>query len=122
MKNNMEKKLIYDSLLKVVSFDGSINELKVIISTLPWDSDEDIFIINEKILLNVLNKFINDNVVDFIIEEWANLLESREDIGYTNDLLKDIVDELANPVLYGQVNKETLNKYVNIINLGIKEM
>lgn len=32
----------------------------------------------------------------------ANLIECREDIGYEDEILQEIIFELANPCLYGE--------------------
>jgi hypothetical protein len=45
------------------------------------------------------------------LEDWANLIESRDDIGFDSKKLQDIIFKLANPILYGKIdNIQKFNK------------
>ena len=114
-ENNMTKLEKRNILEKVILFQDKIYNLKILLNRLPWDSKEDIFIINKSTLLQILQKFLDENTNIQEIEEWANLLECREDIGYTNSCLKDIIDEFANPIVYGDISLEKINDKINTL-------
>lgn len=114
-ENNMTKLEKRNILEKVILFQDKIYNLKILLNRLPWDSKEDIFIINKSTLLQILQKFLDENTNIQEIEEWANLLECREDIGYTNSCLKDIIDEFANPIVYGDISLKKINDKINTL-------
>jgi hypothetical protein len=116
----MKKMEKYKILEKVILLQDSIENLKEMISMLPWDSQEDIFIITKQILKEILINFIDTNQSFNVIEDWANILECREDIGYSNLVLKDIIDELTNPILYGEISKEKIKNIITILDNSIE--
>jgi hypothetical protein len=118
---NRDQKIKY--LRKIINLDGSINELKNISFQIPWDSIEDLVVIDCDDLKRILEYFIINNCLPSEIEDWANILECREDIGYHPKSLKDIVDELANPILYAPITVELVKEKIkNIECLKSEEM
>jgi hypothetical protein len=82
-------------LLSLINYSKKLEEIKKELLGLPWDSDEELVFISCLTLFNVLNKGISEAE----LEEWANLIEGREDIGFI-DNTQEIIFEIANPTLY----------------------
>ncbi len=94
----MEKEKIFSILDCIINFKYDINKLKKMANILPWDSDSDIYVVNRNLLKSILEKFLIENIDFHEIEEWANLIECREDIGYTEPLLQEIIHELISKI------------------------
>ena len=89
--------LLKDLIMLNRPLDNIIDELK----HYPWDSDE-LVIFSGNHLRLVLERYISGELSDKEVENWANALECRDDIGISNskyDLIKDIIYELSNPIL-----------------------
>lgn len=66
-----------------------------------WDSDE-LVVLERRHLEGVLNAFISGEISASDVEEWANVVEVRDDIGFPpgdDALVRDAIFELANPIL-----------------------
>jgi hypothetical protein len=87
-------------LNNLLFFDKDIKDIKVELSKFNWDSPNELIVCNGDVILNVLHKYLNDEISSDDIEEWANLIESREDIGFINNKIQEIIFELANPLLF----------------------
>lgn len=88
------------------------SELEIILielSELNWDSEE-IVIVSQENIQNVLVMYEEGQFSEKQIEDWANTIELRDDIGYQNEVLKEVIEELANPVLYGSINSSRINE------------
>ncbi|MBW4578483.1 MAG: hypothetical protein KME42_02795 [Tildeniella nuda ZEHNDER 1965/U140] len=61
---------------------------------------------------------ISDFSVDSL-ERWANLIEGREDVEYEEskqELLKELIFRLANPVLEGQITESVCTELIFRLN------
>jgi len=86
----------------------------------PWDSDRALVVLTGDDLARMLDRYLQGELSNMELEEWANALEGRDDIGYepsTDDNLKRIIFELANPLLatpigpaQAQIWKEAISK------------
>ena len=67
-----------------------------------WDSDAELVTLRGSDLIQILDKYLQGELSSTDVEEWAEALEGRDDIGYESrlsDTLRQIVFELANPLL-----------------------
>ncbi|MCX6132136.1 MAG: hypothetical protein NTX25_24150 [Proteobacteria bacterium] len=91
----------------LINLDRSLEEIRMKLKTLSWDSDEEILMTKES-AKSVLARYINDSIDLQTLTEWANMIEGREDICYeqpcSNDL-KQLIFDLANPDLQESFNK-----------------
>jgi hypothetical protein len=71
------------------------------LSVYPWDCDETLYIITSEDIRSVLDQFALNIIDEKVLEDWANAVECREDLGYENDELDEIIFELANPDISG---------------------
>jgi hypothetical protein len=68
----------------------------------PWDSDTELATLTRNDLIRILDAYLAGKLSDADVEEWAEALEGRDDIGYESqqgDVLREIIFELANPLL-----------------------
>lgn len=77
------------------------------LSRFEWDSEEELVTLESTHLRAVLEKFIDGSLPAGTVETWANALEGREDIRISEaSPAGDILFELANPVLQGELTRE----------------
>jgi hypothetical protein len=78
-----------------------------------WDSDE-LVTLSAGEALRVVGRFLQGEVSEEDLEEWANGIEGREDVGFSPSNLREMIFELANPGLVGPV-KQTAKKWAKIL-------
>ena len=106
MRNEIIKNLI--------NLDRPLEEIRMKLETLSWDSDEEILMPKES-ARSVLARYIN-NIVDLeTLIGWANMIEGRDDICFEQpsfNELKQLIFDLANPDLQGSFNKDTAKDWL----------
>jgi hypothetical protein len=102
-------------LLDMLNFSIPIDEIKKNISKISWDYNGEPVIIYRSHLINILNRFLLGELSKNDVEDWANLVECREDLEFDEkyfDDLSQIIHHLANPFLEGELDynfcKETI--------------
>ncbi len=103
-------------LLDLLNFSKTIDELKLELHSLPWDYDGTPIIFSRSHLLNVLLRFLKADIDKIEVENWANLVESREDIEFEEKYsteLSQMIYQLANPTLEGELD---INKCKEMID------
>jgi len=98
---------------KIIDFEDDINQHITEVSTFGWDSDRELVILTKADIENVLRKFNAEEISKQQLDEWANFIESREDIGYETfqrDILVEIIHWLANPDLGYEINANLISK------------
>lgn len=98
----MSRETILSSL---ISFDAPIPKLKAELGSLTWDSDPVVTLARRDIVA-VLERFVAGQISALTVEDWANLVECREDIGFESgyeDVIHAAIHDLANPMLRGEL-------------------
>ena len=93
-------------LASLVTLREPLDRLRSQLSAIPWDSDQPIVVLTQRDAASVLKRFVDNHLSGCELEEWANLIEAREDIGYdaeAESLLRQFIHEIANPDLEGQL-------------------
>ncbi len=99
-------------LRDLVLLQGSIEVLQKELSQYSWDIEKPILKINVKDFSNVLKRSIN-NEIDFeTLTNWANALECRDDLEFENEEMQEVIFELANPEINGEITKERLSEII----------
>lgn len=91
-----------DVLRALIELSGSVDSIAKELVRHPWDSDGDAQMLLRSNVINVLYRYLNEELSDKDIERWANLIEGREDITFEpryENIIGEIVYELANPYL-----------------------
>lgn len=89
-------------LASLVALDGCLEEICSELSRLGWDSSDDLVLLAKDHALSVLRRFLEGCLSASEVEDWANAIEGREDIGFegqNEDMLQELIYELANPIL-----------------------
>lgn len=97
-------------LSDLVHFEKDLKGLQDELAQYPWDIEEPLIVMTQKDLVNVIQKKIESSLAE--IEDWANAIESREDVDFENEEVQDVIFELANPTLHCGITKERLNEFV----------
>jgi hypothetical protein len=91
-------------LSSLIQFSESVTRLKVALESFPWDADNPIITLTRRDVVAVLERFVAGEFDANALEEWANLVECREDIEFEPDhapVISDAIFQLANPALCG---------------------
>jgi len=95
-------------LFSLINLDKPIQIVMKDLALLEWNTDEQITLSMHHIQ-SILLRFIEEKLTSHEIEDWANAIESREDIQFSpvdENLIKEIIYELANPLLTTPFNKK----------------
>lgn len=102
-------------LKDLVLLQGSIEVLEKELSQYPWDTEAPLLNVSENDFIDVLQRYI-DNEIDFqILSNWANAIECRDDLEFTNEEMQEIIFELANPEINGEITKERLSEIITVL-------
>jgi hypothetical protein len=93
-----------DLLRRILRRDGTLPELRTQLSTLSWDWDgPPLVVVTRAVLLAALNDFLDGAIPGSELELWADVLETRDDVGYAPEEaaeeLRQIIFEIANPLI-----------------------
>ena len=97
-----------DILLNLINFTKDISAIKRDLAKIGFDSESELVTITQNTIANILNRVIDKEISYDLLEEWAILIECREDIGYEDEILQKIIFELANPCLYGEIDEKKI--------------
>ncbi|MDN5100112.1 hypothetical protein O8C83_04710 [Aliarcobacter butzleri] len=100
------------TLEKLILLSDSISNIKKRLSKFSWNNDKELIKITPTNIVGVLQYFIDNNFESEEIEEWANIIECREDIGFIDNNLQEYIFYLANPTLYGEITKKQIELYI----------
>ena len=67
-----------------------------------WDSAEELAVLEFRHIDRILRRYVDGELNASVVEGWANAIEGRDDIGYSEKdsaSLKQFIFELANPEL-----------------------
>jgi hypothetical protein len=98
VKNEDRIKAIQDLVKLRIQLPDAISRLK----QFPWDSEAELVALTRTDTRRLLHEYLEGALSADSVEEWANAVEGRDDIGFEKGfeaLLKDFVFELANPDL-----------------------
>jgi hypothetical protein len=93
-----------------------IHLLADLLSRLDWDKVDTTVVVRTSHIKNVLTIFLNCEISAVVVEDWANLIECREDLEYEkeeNDRIEMAISELANPVLNGGISTKSCATFIN---------
>ena len=101
-----------DILIDLVNLKSNLAELQKELSQYSWDIETPILIINSKDFTNVLQRCIEDKLTFLEVEKWANAIECRDDLGFEDNNVQEIIFELANPDINGEITKDLLKAII----------
>ncbi|MGL5035635.1 MAG: hypothetical protein ACRC6M_17755 [Microcystaceae cyanobacterium] len=111
---------LLNSLLKL---DRPLTEILATLNALGWDSPKTFATLKRQHITHILQSYLNNQITKLEVENWANAIESREDIATVNDekeLLEQIIFDLANPFLTTPLTPQLAHHYLTQLeNLNI---
>ena len=108
---NMRPRL--EILKDIVGINGDLSTLQNEILEYPWDIAEPLLSIGKKDILAVLNRFIEKLITAADLEEWANMIECRDDLGFDEERQQDAIFTLANPDLNGNITEDAVKRIID---------
>ncbi len=107
MKNRIE------ILTDLLNLNSDPKDLQIELHQYPWDSEVSLIVLTKVIFINVIEKATNNNLTFGEIEDWANVIECRDDIEFEDEKVQEYIFELANPILNGKITIERLREILN---------
>jgi hypothetical protein len=102
-------------LKDLVLLQGNLEILEKELSKFAWDSEMPLYLISIEDFTCVLKKSLNGEVDFETLTNWANAIECRDDLEFKNEEMQEIVFELANPEIDGDITKERLQEIIQKI-------
>ena len=100
-------------LLDLVHFKNNIDTLRNMLSQIGFDSETELVYMSRDDMVEILQRSLDKKISFLELEEWANLIECREDIGFEDKKTQEMVFKLANPYLYGKLDEKQVLSYLN---------
>ena len=101
----------------LIGLKGELGDLKSELSQYTWDSEAALLTISKSSFIDVMHRYLNDELSDLELEDWANVIECREDIDFESELIRDYIFELANPSINGKIEKEKVTKMASSLEM-----
>ena len=96
-------------LQALLTFSKSLNLIAQELAQLEWDYEGEPVLVEPLHIVSILNRFLSNQLNAKQVEEWANMIECREDLDYESEnqkQLEQVIYELANPELEGPLTIE----------------
>ena len=100
-------------LLDLVHFKNNIDTLKNMLSQIGFDSEIELVSMSRDNIVEILQRSLDKKISFLELEEWANLIECRDDIGFEDEKTQEMIFKLANPYLYGKLDEKQVLSYLN---------
>jgi len=100
-----------DVLRELVRLARPLEGVRAELGQHPWDSPAPLVILEAEDIIRILDRFLSHELSMERVEDWANAVEMRDDIEYGNDLVKEAIFDLANPVLQGALTIEMAKRW-----------
>ena len=69
-------------------------------------------------LITVIDRYLAQDITAQDIEDWAKLIECREDLEYASELkyeIEEVINKLSNPVLEGKITPTSCKKMLYVL-------
>ena len=103
----------------LVAFNKPVTVLSASLSNFDWDYDEQPLVIKASQIQSVLKRFIAGEFTVQELEDWANLIECREDLEFEevkHEAIETAIECLANPVLQGEITIASCKALLNSLD------
>lgn len=99
-----DRKIVLERLIRD---PNAIAEIRDKLTNFKWDTDRPIVTLKMEDIISVMQKYICGSISDTKVENWANIIEGRDDIEYeiiNEDDIRELIFFLANPTLTENLN------------------
>ena len=104
-------------LKRLVEFRGPPKPILDDLQSFGWDWDEEpLVVLSASHFRAVFSRFLSGEIDAEQLEEWAENLESREDVGFNAQqevILKDLLYRLGNPTMIEPITVELIEGFQN---------
>jgi hypothetical protein len=97
------------ALEALLGFGGALSEISAVLAEFSWDSSSELVTLKGDKFSAILKRYLAGDLSASDVENWANLVESRDDIDYS--AYSEEIHVLANPVLEGPITREVAMRY-----------
>jgi hypothetical protein len=94
------------TVTELVAFARPVADILQELAAFGWDSHQELTTLQPAHVEAVLNRFLSGELSATEVEDWANAIECRDDIGFDR-VAADAVDELANPLLTRSLTRQS---------------
>lgn len=84
----------------------------------PWDCESDLIVLTPEDINRVFELLGRGAVSTSDVEAWANALECREDVGFSNLAIKELLHVLANPSLTEPLAPTMMSTWLEKVQAG----
>ena len=99
--------------MNLLQFSRPLTDIARDLSAFGWDSDQELVALEPAYIASVLQRFLSEEFSIADVEDWANAIECREDIGLDPDSSVFMaLHELANPLLTKPLTKQSATDLV----------
>ena len=94
-----------NALMALLRLERPLESVVRELNRISWESDTQLVTLQTNHIRSVLDRFIAGKLTSLDVENWANAIEMREDIGITTgrEDLKQIICELATPEIFSEI-------------------
>ena len=106
-----------EALEALINGNGSIELFRSQLGAFDFDSDP-LVTLRVDHLVDLLFRFVEGEIPGSYVEGWADLLEVRDDVSFDPAYeaeIKQVVHDLANPILSGPLDKEGANEILQTL-------
>lgn len=99
----------FDVLRNLIILSRPLEDLTADLSQLSWDYEGDPLVVNASQIKEILLRYLNGDISARELEQWANLIECREDLEFEerhHDAIENTIYCLANPSLQGAISSD----------------
>ncbi|MDD9899924.1 MAG: hypothetical protein OXT65_02990 [Alphaproteobacteria bacterium] len=114
----MERQKILETIFHLKKPD-ELDHLAEQLRSVGWDSpDGEVAHLTSAHIISILERYLDGRLTEQQVEDWANLVEAREDITFgvqeeDEDMVTAAIHDLANPALEGNITHESAKKLVS---------
>ena len=104
----------------LLAFEQPVDQLKAVLAGFSWDSATERVFLSAGHIAHVLSRFLIEDAAASEVENWANAVEGRDDIGFESaneQLVRELVHEVANPLLTQPLTRERAIELLKRIEL-----
>ena len=98
-----ERRSIIQSL---VDLDRPVTEIEALLAPLPWDYPKPLDRLTYNHIRSVLLRFLAGNLDAKDLEEWAELVEMRDDIEFADERTKEVIHMLSTPQIHFPIDAQ----------------
>ena len=99
-------------LTDLIECTRDLSEICKELSQFGWDCDKDLIVLKKDHTLSILGRYLSKQLSGSDVEEWANAIEGREDVGFESGILRNLIHELANPMLTKPLSEYTAKRWI----------